>query len=716
MGLNKTNRTRLMGGVALWVLAFNGEAIAQDTTAETPASETPETVVEESSTGEIVTKLQRIVIGSGVDKVAIDTPQAVTVLDQEAIDDEQAMTIGDLFREVPGVTVIGSDRAAGQSFNIRGIGDLGSADESKIIVTVDGANKFYEQYRVGSFFSDPDLYKQVEILRGPASSTLYGSGAIGGVINFTTKDPSDFLQDGETVAVNVKGMYDSNKDGFMTSGTVAGRINERTEVLLNGIYRRSDDYETGDGTTVSGSAFDSFSGLAKIVHHFGENEEQSVRLSYQRWQSTADDTDYSQTGTFDAFGTIDRDITDQTVVFRYDNPASGNPLLDLSVNLSYSDTTINQEDSSNASSSSQLYDDTEYAYRTWQGKIENTFEHSGGSFENFLTIGTQASYQTRVADADSGAIGFHPEGTDMKFGFFAQNEFIWNDRLTIIPGTRVDFINLSPDSSVSGASDQFEVAFSPKLAALYKINDTISVFGSVAHTERAPTLDEMFSTAGTCTPGPRCSYPGGRSASLNLEKEQSNAVEAGFSLSFWDILQEQDGLQFKTTAFYNDLKDLISSNPDTGQSTAVPYYVNIDEAEIWGIEVEAAYNSRYVFSTLAYSLVRGIDKETGDTLNSIPADTLAMTIGGRLPEQDIEFGWRGLFATGIETGSGTGPFPGYGVHDVFANWKPQEGMLAGYELRASVENVFDKDYQNNLAGDPARGRTFKLTMNKQFSW
>lgn len=710
MGIDKTSHARLLGGVALWVLAFTGAAGAQNIPPDTSDSELPETVLD-SPTDSPVTKLQLIVVGAGVDKVAIDTPQAVTVLDQEAIDAEQAVTIGDLFREVPGVTVTGSNRIAGQSFNIRGIGDLNASDESKIIVTVDGANKFYEQYRVGSFFSDPELYKQVEILRGPASSTLYGSGALGGVINFVTKDASNFLEDGEKLAVKVKGMFDSNKDGFMTSGTVAARINDRTELLVNGIFRRASDYVTGDGVTIVGSGFESFSGLAKATHYFGENEEQSVRLSYQRWQSTADDTQYSQTGTLE-FGTIDRDITDQTMVLAYNNPASDNPYLDLNINLSFSDTSVDQEDAKPGfPTTSVLFEDTEYAYQTWQGKIDNTFEHSGENFENFLTIGTQLSYQRRIADAESGAIGFHPEGTDTKLGFFVQDEFIWNDRLTIIPGTRVDFVNLSPDSSISGASDQFDVAFSPKLAALFKVNDHFSVFGSVAHTERVPTLDELFSTSGASR-----SYPGGRTASLSLEKEQSNAVEAGFSVSLWDLVQDNDGLQFKTTGFYNDLKDLIDSNPARGLSTPVPYYVNVDKAEIYGVEVEAAYNSEYVFASLAYSLVRGEDKDTGATLNSIPADTLAMTIGGRVPDHNVEFGWRGLFAAGMKTGTTTGPFPGYGVHDVFANWTPQEGMLSGYELRASVENIFDKQFQNNLAGDPAPGRTFKLTMAKQFSW
>ncbi|MEH0072645.1 hypothetical protein V6L77_24290 [Pannonibacter sp. Pt2-lr] len=120
----------------------------------------------------------------------------------------------------------------------------------------------------------------------------------------------------------------------MTSAIAAMRLGPNTEALINGNFRRSSDYETGNGTRVVGSAFDSFSGLAKVTHHFGENNEQSVRLSYERWQSDADNTAYSQTGTLDAFGNIDREITDQTVVLAYANPASDNPFLDLKVNLS----------------------------------------------------------------------------------------------------------------------------------------------------------------------------------------------------------------------------------------------------------------------------------------------------------------------------------------------------------------------------------------------
>ena len=180
MRLIEFSRAGLLASVCSTALLIAGGANAQD------ANENP---------NDRVTILERIVIGAGNEKVAIDTPQSVSVVEQEDIDQAQAVNIGDVLRDIPGVNVSGSERVLGQAFNIRGIGaPESSGEEGRIIVNVDGATKFYEQYRMGSFFSDPELYKKVEVLRGPASSTLYGSGALGGVINFETKEASDFLR------------------------------------------------------------------------------------------------------------------------------------------------------------------------------------------------------------------------------------------------------------------------------------------------------------------------------------------------------------------------------------------------------------------------------------------------------------------------------------------------------------------------------------------
>ena len=143
--------------------------------------------------------LGRIIFGTGTAKVAIDTPQAVTAREQGDLDRAQPNTAGDVLKGIPGVQATGSSaRPLGQAFNIRGIGNTEqTASEARIAVSVDGAPKFFEQYRLGSFFGDFELFKRVEVLRGPASSTLYGAGAIGGAIAFTTKDASDFHPRGQ---------------------------------------------------------------------------------------------------------------------------------------------------------------------------------------------------------------------------------------------------------------------------------------------------------------------------------------------------------------------------------------------------------------------------------------------------------------------------------------------------------------------------------------
>lgn len=191
MGLVARNVSILLGGATIMLVAGTHPGGAQETTE-----------AERQGRG---TLLQRLVVGAGAEKVAIDTPQSVTVIEQEDIDQEQATTAGDVLKRIPGVNTSGSDRVFGQTFNIRGIGAPEAAnEEGRIIVNVDGASKFYEQYRMGGFFSDPELYKKVEVLRGPASSTLYGSGALGGVINFVTKDAGDFIADGQTGALRLK--------------------------------------------------------------------------------------------------------------------------------------------------------------------------------------------------------------------------------------------------------------------------------------------------------------------------------------------------------------------------------------------------------------------------------------------------------------------------------------------------------------------------------
>jgi hemoglobin/transferrin/lactoferrin receptor protein len=735
MGYSFHRKAALAAGTAL-VLLTATQVFAQ----QEPDTNGEQQVNEAEKSGRVML-LKRLVLGAGQEKVAIDTPQAVSVVTQEDMDRLQPETIGEIIRATPGVNVTGSDRLLGQSFNIRGIGaPENTGDGGRIIVNVDGAQKFYEQYRLGSFFSDPELYKRVEVLRGPASSTLYGSGALGGVINFETKDASDFIADGQTGALRVKGSWNSNGNSYLASTVFAQRFGD-AELLLTGNYRASDPYQSGNGTEIIGSNFRAWSGLAKGTFKVGE--EGTARLSYQQWDSDLDDQQLSQTSTATTFGLVDRHIIDRTAVASYENPFSDNDMLDLKISASYSNTTNEQRNAELrpfcADSSFAIACDSNYGYETWQFNAQNTMEWSGANWENHLTIGSQSSYQTRDAEAflNTGAqlpVRFHPQGNDLKTGVFVQNEFVWDERVTLIPGARLDWHRLTPDSGVIDpntglpAVDSDDTAFSPKIAAHYKFNDAFALFGSVAHTERFPTIDEVFSTMASSTTF---------NPSLGLRKEKSNNFEAGVALSGNDLIQDGDGAQIKVTGFYNKVKDLIALNPAlVGPPPGppgppvyndMPGYVNINNADLYGFEVETAYDSDYVFANAAYSYVVGKDGR-GRYLTTLAPHELAFTLGGKIPDYGVTFGWKARFVAGPQdplrdvNGLPTSyPSPtrfskAFNVHDAFLTWKPQEGQLIGWEANFGVDNIFNKQYKEFLINDASKGRTFKISLSKQFGW
>ncbi|HRA80482.1 MAG TPA: TonB-dependent receptor plug domain-containing protein, partial [Thauera sp.] len=115
----------------------------------------------------------QIVTAKGYAADAQDTPQAVEVLQPAAA---SAAIVGDLMRSKPGLAVQ-SDGAWGQNPVLRGL------KKESVVVMVDGVriNSGQPQGAIASFM-DLGLLERVEVVKGPGS-VLYGSGAIGGVVN-----------------------------------------------------------------------------------------------------------------------------------------------------------------------------------------------------------------------------------------------------------------------------------------------------------------------------------------------------------------------------------------------------------------------------------------------------------------------------------------------------------------------------------------------------
>lgn len=678
----------------------------------------PVAAQEATESGGFFQMLGRIILGTGTAKVAIDTPQAVTALEQEDLDQKQPETLSDLFKGVPGVQTAGaSARALGQAFNIRGVGVTEeAASEDRIKVTVDGAPKFFEGYRMGAFFGDLELFKRVEILRGPASSTLYGSGAIGGVVAFTTKDASDYLVDGQDHALRLKANGATN-GGVLGGGLIYAQRAGNAEFLAALNTTEGDTLKDGAGDDILGTAHKSWSSLFKAGINFGNNDDQSLKFSWARTDTDLKDTQVVQTGGssfFPVFGVHDLHTVDDTITLTYGNSFAGNDLLDLSVQLSYTNQKAEKSNFHGGMASCgpgtlAILCDSNYGYETVALKIENVSDLSGGAWENYLTLGFQTSEQKRTAETTAGGVfAFHPEGTDRRNALYAQGEFTWNERLTLISGVRLEFGERIPSDAVTGGARIDDTAISATLSAMYRINDTFALFGTYAQTERLPTLDEFY-TSGS-----------GQVPSLDLKKEEAETFELGFTVQREGLFSAEDSLALKFTAFHNDMTNLVNRN--TGAGAGTPYYNNIAAAKIWGGELEASYDAERWFGSLAWGKVKSKNEATGAQLASTPAEMVALTLGLKLPEQNLVVGWHGYYYDKISTGAaftvGLPALAGkaYDTHDIFVSWKPDEGALAGLEVNLSVENIFDKEYINNLALDKGVGRNAKLTIAKNFTW
>ena len=442
----------------------------------------------------------------------------------------------------------------------------------------------------------------------------------------------------------------------------------------------------------------------KSRYQFGNDNTQAIELSYQHWVTQEDQAEYEQTGSNAAFGFVDREVTDKTVVLAYEHAPSSSDWIDFKARFSYSDTRVVQENANNSLpprfATSVLFDNSEYAYENYQLSAKNTsiFGPETG-LQTFLTYGVQAS----LADpyGEGGAL-VHPVPAGwhgVQSGSFCPGGDGVSKRLTLIPGLRVERAELNPD----GLNTVFtrtvtNTAVSPKLAAFFEINPNWSLFGSVASTQRLPVLDEIFD---------------GASGNLDLVPETSITYEIGASYTTNNAFLMGDALVAKATVFRSNTENLIER-----ASTREPF-MNVAEARIDGLELEAAYDSERFFGNLALTVLRGDGREDSDDpmepLETIPADEVALTLGVHFPARNVELGLRSVLAARqAHLPEGESATPGYGIHNVFATWRPDEGLMAGMELRLGIENLFDKEYKEHLSEDPGRGRTLRLSMTQTF--
>ena len=189
-----------------------------------------------------------------------DLPMRIDVINAQALEEGQVRDLRDVARDQPNITVprsparftlasgsTGRDQNAG--FNIRGL------EGNRVLMLVDGIrlprSYVFSANAFGRDYVDVGLLQRIEVLRG-ATSALYGSDGMGGLVNFITADPSAFLKEGKILGGRVSAAYDGDDDGKRLGATLAGRTNDTVQWLISANVGRANELENmGDTSTLA---------------------------------------------------------------------------------------------------------------------------------------------------------------------------------------------------------------------------------------------------------------------------------------------------------------------------------------------------------------------------------------------------------------------------------------------------------------------------------
>lgn len=633
--------------------------------------------------------LGTIVLGESKREVATDTAISTTTIDQTEIEDRQAGTVAELIDSVPGVTLVNGSTAAGSGINIRGYGATGTfGTDQKVLIQIDGATKGSEElYRIGTqLYTDPFLYKNVEVIRGTIGSFEYGSGVFGGVVLLETIDASDLTGGEPGFAGRQTLQFSSNGDGLASSTTLAWQPTEDTEFLLNYSRRMLDVRTDGDRNDINPAAgsINDPSYLLKAKHYFGQDRQHSIALTYTDTEQTQFDVPYDTFGLAN-FGNVDRRIENEVVVLAYNFNPPGNDMVDLVVELTYSDELVESQavDRTAAPGTLALLD-ADNRYETTQFRVKNRSLFTTGAIDHDLRVGFEYTHRDRQ-DASAGSA---PGGTKESYALFAVNDMDFGNGWTVTPALRYETQDITEDP-INGNAEFNDNALMGGLAVRYAFQNGFAVFGSAAYTENLPIVDDIQSA-------------------LILQSERATTYELGASFDSSDVFATGDALAIKVVA-YDQQADSVTTIRSFAPGNSV------DSIDRSGFEVEASYAMDTGFYLdLNASFSEGDETLENGTVQDYrlnPADSLRLTLGRKIGEE-LDLSYELVAADRYDEGGTVSP--GFGVSNLRATYVPQSGVLDGTEIRFGIENLFDKTYQPRLSTRNATGRNYVLTVSKTF--
>lgn len=692
-----------------------------------------------------------------------------SVLKQKNIEQQQADNAANLINILPGVNMAGGFRPGGQTLNINGMGDA-----EDVRVQLDGATKSFEKYQQGSIFIEPELLRRVTVDKGNYSPQ-YGNGGFAGTVKFETKDARDFLQENQKIGGFLKyGNNSNNNQKTYSTALVLQNEQKNIDLLLFGSVRNAGDYKRPDNSKILFSKNNQKTGLIKL--NWQISPEHLLTLSsvygiHKGWEPFAAKRDILPKPSSDEirrFGAdiawkrklVYRDQKDENYTLKYNYLPENNPWINLSTQFSYSKTTQNDTRPEKAPPVflGTLGNQSWITYSDLTFDINNTSTFNIKSTRHELLFGLQWLKNTRntlmyhkgkMKDKTYNYGYFQPyympSGRQYTQAFYLQDQIKWKN-IIFSTGVRYDHINNIGQKNLASQYNDISVGhnYSQKnyngwsyyLGLNYDINHYLSLFTNFSRTWRAPVIDEQYETQYK-----QASVP---ATSLNLKKEMINQTRVGGIITLNHLFQENDAFQFRTTYFYNRGKNeifktrgvnCVGNAADTNKNNVCPKiignYRNLPGYVIQGAELEAYYQSTYLFGELTYSYVKGKRDssprnpwgKTSTWIAEIPPRKATATLGFNIPKYNFTAGWRAEFVRRQDRSPLSGDpeakywsLPasrGYSLHNLFLSWSPAK--IKGMNVKITVDNLFNRAY-NPYLGELASGtgRNIKFSLSQKF--
>lgn len=661
---------------------------------------------------------------------------------------KQATSVAAALEDIPNVDVRGGSRSIAQKPNIRGLSD------NRVVQVIDGVRQNFDLAHRGSYFLPMSLIQEIEVIKGPSSS-LWGSGALGGVVAMRTPNALDLLKNNDKFGVKIR-------QGYQTANNLSERdvsvfaANDKFDVLISGFYNNADNLRTGRGNKLNNTAYKQFGGLAKFGWQI--NDANRVELSHRetRFKQTApsnneveneltneqitdqinkfhgpnnafpkrpspsqSETSKFYSGVKTRLGSVsyltDQQIPDQSTVFNY-YLTPDNPYLNTHIAL-YNNKTIEKEQRK----VSGVKDQTKLTTRGIN--LRNSSELSHISFVygvDYMRDKISTERGTNSSDAQFRADPYNANSNTTGVYLIAHIP-LFGEKLLVSPSVRYDHYDTS--SKTVKYKDNH---LSPATKLTWIVTNWLDFTAKYNEAFRAPSMQERFVSGAHFGADIAGLKQANRFvANPNLRPETAKNKEITANLHFDSLFKQGDKFKIEATYFRNDVKDFINlkifndanANKNTNKNAngallpTKSQYQNITNARLSGIELQAQYQTERLTLFTNYGSTKGKDKDSGEALSNIAASKIGVGVNYALVKDKFTVGATVTHyaAQRRVPKDHSVTYPSYILTDLRATYAPLKGEWKNLRLDFALENLFDRKYQPAFSLMEGTGRNAKIS-------